>query len=71
MSATQQFTMIAQAVPGPRFQTAASLANTILRTCDCLDDTLTPHFVYANGWECSVCGKQTLRNDRLELVAGR
>ena len=71
MSATQQFTMIAQAVPGPRFQTAASLANTILRTCDCLDEKLVPHYVYADGWVCSVCGKQTLRNDRLELVAGR
>ncbi len=68
--ATRQFSLVVSAVPVMNI-TARPLEETILRTCDCMDEKLIPHYVYANGWECSVCGKQTIRNDRLELSAGR
>ena len=58
MNDQQQFQVIVRAVPVMVIR-PLELVNTILRTCDCLTDTLVPHYVLADGYQCSVCGKKS------------
>ena len=67
---TKQFTMIVQAVPVLTIGPLRAVVNAMMRYCpQC--DCLTMQDLDEDGFTCTECGKATIRNDRLELSAGR